>query len=162
MLYLSFQVFASDIKVLMGSCLVGLLALCSNEDSASREVSGSSAAHTLPAFYGSRKFITEFTTARHLFLFSATSFQVTPSYRSSYIHFNIILSSTRTTPHNSHMPRTLTSRLPQSHLSISAVSSPTGRSINVFKFCSTAGQVIASQLHSIQHSRPSQSVTNTS
>ena len=47
-----------------------------------------------PAFYGTRSFITAFTTARHLFLFCARSIQSTPQSHLSKIRFNIILPST--------------------------------------------------------------------
>ena len=47
-----------------------------------------------PAFYGTRRFITVFKRARHLFLSWATSIQSTPPSSLSKIHFNIILPST--------------------------------------------------------------------
>jgi hypothetical protein len=47
-----------------------------------------------PAFYGTRKFITAFTRARHLSLSWASWFQSMPPSNLSQVHFNIILPST--------------------------------------------------------------------
>ena len=47
-----------------------------------------------PAFYGTRRFITAFTTARQLSLFLARSIQSMPLSHFSKINFNIILPST--------------------------------------------------------------------
>ena len=47
-----------------------------------------------PAFSGTRRFITAFTTAHHLSLSSARSIQSIPPSNLSKIHFNIILPST--------------------------------------------------------------------
>ena len=46
------------------------------------------------AFYGTRRFVTEFTTAHHLSLSWARSIQSVPPSYVSKIHFNIILPST--------------------------------------------------------------------
>jgi hypothetical protein len=48
----------------------------------------------LPTFYGIRRFITAFTTARHVSLSWARSIQSMPQSHFSKVHFNIILSST--------------------------------------------------------------------
>jgi hypothetical protein len=80
---------------------------------------------TFSAFYGNRRFIAVLTTARHLFLFLASSIQSTPSSYVCNIYFNVILLSTSKPskwslsfkinhqscactsplPHTCHMPR---------------------------------------------------------
>jgi hypothetical protein len=64
------------------------------------KLTGSQLVKTFSAFYGTRRFITAFTTASHLSLCSARSIQsmLSPSH-SLNIHLNIILPSTASVPH---------------------------------------------------------------
>jgi hypothetical protein len=72
----------------------------STEQSPSWEANRPSARQEIPAFYAPRRLITEFTTARHLSLFCASSIQSMPPPPSnlSKIHFNIILPPMRGSP----------------------------------------------------------------
>ena len=47
-----------------------------------------------PTFYGTRRFITAYTSARHVSLYGANSIQSIPPHSTLKIHLNIILPST--------------------------------------------------------------------
>ena len=59
-----------------------------------QKLSGSQLIKKFPAFYGTRRFITAFTKARHLSLFWDISIESLRSFHFLKIHFNIILPST--------------------------------------------------------------------
>jgi len=65
----------------------------------SLNLTGSQLVKKFPAFYGTRRFITAFTSLRHLSLYLASSMQSIPP-RPTYlkIHLNIILPSTAGSP----------------------------------------------------------------
>ena len=68
------------------------------QHSPSSEVNITSASQEIPEFYGSRRFITAFTTARHLYLSWSKSNQFVPPSYFLKIHFIIILPFTRRFP----------------------------------------------------------------
>jgi hypothetical protein len=65
------------------------------EQSRSREANRSSASQEIPAFYGTRKFITAFTNTRHLSPYRARPIHSVLSSHVLKIHFNIIIPSMR-------------------------------------------------------------------
>ena len=72
-----------------------------------------------PAFYGTRRLITPFASARHLSLSWASSIQSIPTYPISYflkVHLNIILPSTPGSPHWFYLLGVCTFRTTISHL----------------------------------------------
>jgi len=69
------------------------------EQSPSWEANRFSAIKKFPAFYGTRRFITEFTNARHFLLSWANSIQsIPPTYHFLKIHLNIIIPSPTGSP----------------------------------------------------------------
>ena len=74
-----------------------LLTLCSRV--LLEKLTGSQLVKKFPAFYGTRRFITAFTSARHLSLSCASSTQsITPTSHFLKIHLNIILPSKSGSP----------------------------------------------------------------
>ena len=84
------------ITYLLTHLLTYLLTPCSTV--LHEKLTGSQLVKKFPAFYGTRRFITAFTSARHLYLSWATSTQTAPSSYFFNIHFNIILPSTPRLP----------------------------------------------------------------
>jgi hypothetical protein len=82
------NMFSSAAMLLFYACL-----LAPWRRSLAENLTGPQLVRKFPTFYGTRRFITAFTTARHLSLSSARSIQFIPPCHFSKIHFNIILPS---------------------------------------------------------------------